>query len=272
MEETSTTLQLVHDYLGYLLFFGGLVTALALSMREQRLRPDYPGLTQTLTGRALPTLQVGITVSTLLLLYALASGVGIFFYEEQIPLVRLVVTLLIYSIIILLAAAIFRRRGRSFSQSMGMRNLNALALSPVFYIAVIPFIMLAAKGYHLLLEFVQGSEPELQDIAHIVSGDLSWLAIAYMVTAIFAAPVYEEVLFRGILFPFAVKKLGLAGGCIVVSLLFAALHYHTPAFVPLFLLSLVLCLFYWRTESLWASIGIHVIFNAVNILALNLVG
>ena len=50
------------------------------------------------------------------------------------------------------------------------------------------------------------------------------------------------------------------------------MHFHLPSFAALFLLSGALCLAYWRTGSLWVSIGMHTIFNAVSILALNIIG
>ncbi len=69
-----------------------------------------------------------------------------------------------------------------------------------------------------------------------------------------------------------VKRAGMSVAVIVVSVLFALMHFHLPSFVPLFMLSAILCLTYWRTSSLWTSIGVHMIFNAVSILALNIAG
>ena len=59
------------------------------------LPPDPATLTERLSGRAWETFQVGIVLGALFLLYFLASFTGLFFYEEQLPLARLVVTFLI---------------------------------------------------------------------------------------------------------------------------------------------------------------------------------
>ena len=158
------------------------------------------------------------------------------------------------------------------TDGMGIRQMKKLLISPVFYLAFIPFLMLISKGYHLLLEYAFGMELELQEVAQVVSQELSWLEIVYMVMAIVVAPLFEELLFRGIAFPYLVKRIGLAGGTVLVSLLFAMMHFHLPSFIPLFLLSSALCMAYWRTSSLWVSIGMHTLFNAVSILALNIVG
>lgn len=79
-------------------------------------------------------------------------------------------------------------------------------------------------------------------------------------------------MFRGILFPFLVQRVGLKWGIVAVSALFAVIHLHVPSMLALFLLSAGLCVAYWRTGSLWVSIGMHAIFNGVTILLLKLVG
>jgi membrane protease YdiL (CAAX protease family) len=266
--------QMLNTILNWVLLGGGLLIALLLSLYLRRNPANPTKLTHEIATRSWNTLQVGILLGTLLLLYFLASFIGLFFYEDQIPLVQLIVTLVIYSIVVAVITLINRRRGGSWKTScgMGVRQLRKLAISPLLYLAFIPFLMLISKGYHLLLEYFLGSELELQDVAQIVSQELSWLQILYIIMAIVVAPVYEELLFRGIVFPFMVKRIGLVGGTFLVSIFFAALHAHLPSVVPLFLLSAALCLAYWRTGSLWVSIGIHTIFNAVSILALNIVG
>ena len=139
----------------------------------------------------------------------------------------------------------------------------------MFYLALLPFLILITKAYHLLLQHVFGMEIELQNVAQAIQQELSWLQFLYSLSALFIAPVYEELIFRGLLFPYVVKRGGLAAGIILVSGIFAAMHYHGPSFVPLFLLSATLCLAYWRTGSLWVCIVMHMIFNAVTIFALH---
>ena len=91
------------------------------------------------------------------------------------------------------------------------------------------------------------------------------------VIAVLLAPVAEEALFRGILYP-AIKQTGhprlaLWGS----SLLFAAVHMNAVSFVPLALLALVLTLLYERTDNLLAPIAAHVLFNALNFVTLFLI-
>jgi len=88
--------------------------------------------------------------------------------------------------------------------------------------------------------------------------------ICFGFTAIVLAPIVEEILFRGILYPL-VKELGypvlaLSG----TSLLFAAIHGSLLTFVPLTFFAMALVLLYEKTDTLLAPIASHSLFNAVN--------
>ncbi|MEI6892512.1 MAG: type II CAAX endopeptidase family protein [Pontiella sp.] len=267
MEETSSILTAV-------LLIGGFIAAPLLYLQHQRNPPNAEYLTEIISERSWSTRQVVILLSTLFLLYFFAGFAGLFFYEEQIPYAQLAITLSIYTILTVMIGCTNQRNGGRWAGKLGMESstLWKLCLAPIVYLAVIPFIILISVGNHLLVEQFSTSEVELQGIAEMVSGNLSGLQICYILTAIFAAPIYEELLFRGVLFPYCVRRTGLIPATVAVSALFAVLHYHLPSFAPLFALSVVLCLTYRRTGSLWTSIGVHMIFNAVSILALNISG
>jgi membrane protease YdiL (CAAX protease family) len=84
--------------------------------------------------------------------------------------------------------------------------------------------------------------------------------------AVFLAPVAEEVLFRGILYP-TIKQLGYPKAAPwVTSVIFGAMHFNLPSFVPLTIFSLVLIYLYEKTGSLWASITAHSVFNLIGFL------
>jgi membrane protease YdiL (CAAX protease family) len=84
--------------------------------------------------------------------------------------------------------------------------------------------------------------------------------------AIALAPVTEELLFRGILYPFIKQqgypKLALLG----TSILFGLLHLNLVAFVPLTFLGLSLAWLYETSDNLLAPIIAHSMFNLANFL------
>ena len=109
------------------------------------------------------------------------------------------------------------------------------------------------------------SHPRLSPDGERAAVTVTWLDRAVMgVVAIGIAPVGEELLFRGILYP-AIRQAGFPGVALWgTSLLFAAIHVNLGIFVPLLLLALVLAQLYERTGNLLASFAAHVLFNAFN--------
>jgi membrane protease YdiL (CAAX protease family) len=97
-----------------------------------------------------------------------------------------------------------------------------------------------------------------------------WYRLSLGVTAVFLAPIAEEMLFRGILYR-AVKQTGfprlaLWGSAVV----FAAWHQNPATFVPLLLLAVVLTVLYEKTNNLLAAIAAHSFFNIMNFVQLYL--
>ena len=84
------------------------------------------------------------------------------------------------------------------------------------------------------------------------------------VVAIFIAPVVEEMLFRGILYP-TFKRYGFRHTALWgTALLFAAVHLNRVTFVPLAVLAVGLTWLYEATDNLLAPIMAHGFFNLVN--------
>ena len=128
----------------------------------------------------------------------------------------------------------------------------------------------------LLLQWVSvsvleklGLPPENQAAVKLLTDAKSVWTIVYLgVFAIVIAPVAEEFIFRGMLFPF-VKQLGFPKlAWFGVSALFALIHLNVPTFVPLFALALALTWLYERTDNLLAPITAHALFNAANFVVL----
>ena len=112
-------------------------------------------------------------------------------------------------------------------------------------------------------------EPQEQLPVHVLRVSMSWPGrITLGVAAILLAPLAEEMLFRGILYP-AVKQVGFPRLALWgTSLLFAAVHMNMVTFLPLTVLALVLTALYERTNNLLAPIMAHALFNALNFVTL----
>jgi membrane protease YdiL (CAAX protease family) len=96
------------------------------------------------------------------------------------------------------------------------------------------------------------------------TGPLSFVAI------VLAAPVMEEILFRGIILEGFLKRYSPAKSIIVSSLLFGALHLNPWQFITGAILGSLAGWIYYRTGSLMMTIIIHVSNNLFVFLAIKL--
>jgi membrane protease YdiL (CAAX protease family) len=85
------------------------------------------------------------------------------------------------------------------------------------------------------------------------------------VAAVLVAPICEEIVFRGYLFPFAKKYTGTWVAAICSGLIFAAAHGSLAALLPLFIFGVVLAMLYEKTGSIWAPIAVHFCFNGATV-------
>lgn len=274
MSRMEDAVSIWYQVLQWTLLIGGTL-ALGVIIRNERCNPpDRDQLTEVITQRAWKLVQVFLLLATLLLLYTAAGFTGQFFQgdrQDWLPYIQLGITVIIYGILMLEMGIISRRAGNGAEDlGMGLSSLRKIGLAPLVYLATIPLIIAASKLYQFILTLIFTTDPELQEVAQIVSREWSLLKTLYVGMAIFVAPVYEELLYRGVFFPYLVKRSCLLIGTLVSSVLFAVMHNNAGSLISLTLLSMVLSLAYWRTGSLWVSIGVHMIFNAITILALNI--
>ncbi len=95
-----------------------------------------------------------------------------------------------------------------------------------------------------------------------------WLRVYLGFFTVVLAPVAEEFIFRGMLYPL-VKQLGWPRLALVgTSFAFAAIHLDAAIFAPLFVLALALTWLYEFTDNLLAPIVAHSLFNAANLAIL----
>jgi|SRR5271154_6742402 len=107
-----------------------------------------------------------------------------------------------------------------------------------------------------------------QAVESLQNAPPGFVRIYLIVFAIVIAPVAEETLFRGILYP-AIRRLGFPRVALWgTSLLFALIHYNLTAFLPLTLLAAALALLYEKTNNLLSCIIAHSLFNLAGVTLL----
>jgi membrane protease YdiL (CAAX protease family) len=128
-------------------------------------------------------------------------------------------------------------------------------------------------GFVTLVYIVSALFPEHDNqlIRILESSRTALYIVAFLAT--FTAPLVEEVIYRGILFSALQRAAGVAWAVLVVTILFAGVHFFqywgSPGTIFLIcFLSLVLTLIRYRTKSLLPCIILHTLINGLQSLLL----
>ena len=82
------------------------------------------------------------------------------------------------------------------------------------------------------------------------------------------APLKEEILFRGLIYPPLRRALGRGKGMLLTGLFFATLHFDIVRFLPLLIGGVVLSWLYERSASIWPAVIAHGTWNILMAAAL----
>ncbi|MCW3013792.1 MAG: Abortive infection protein [Solirubrobacterales bacterium] len=160
------------------------------------------------------------------------------------------------------AVLIFARmRGPVRPWMLGLRETRvwpAIGWTVLAFFALIAF----SAAYNALIG--QKQSENLPESLGVDKSNVALAATAVLVTVI--APIAEEVLFRGFVFPALRNWKGTVPAVVLTGLLFGLLHVlSAPAYalVPLALFGSLLCLVYLKTTSLYPCIALHSINNCI---------
>lgn len=137
------------------------------------------------------------------------------------------------------------------------------------YFAALPLMLGISLLNQQIWQGQGGSNPLLQTV--LEEGDGVALSI-FFITAAIAAPIFEEILFRGFLLPSLTKYVPVWGAIGLSSLLFAIAHLSLSEVLPLAVLGAVLGFVYTRSRSLLAPMMLHSLWNSVTMVGLLLLG
>jgi hypothetical protein len=111
--------------------------------------------------------------------------------------------------------------------------------------------------------------PAPQSFAVAVKGvNYQWEFILLIVLGGLVAPIKEEILFRGLIYPPLRQALGKGKGMLLTGLFFATLHFDIVRFLPLFIGGVVLAWLYQRSSSIWPAVVAHGTWNTLMAVAL----
>ena len=146
-----------------------------------------------------------------------------------------------------------------------LRWQNIFWIMPAFVFAMMIIgAILVACGWQTWVQDSLGAKPQEAVMLVRETSDVG-LLLAMAVTAIIFAPITEELIFRGYLYPVVKRFTDRWFASIFSGVLFGVIHFNVMALPMLALMGVILAVIYERSGSLWVPIGCHAAFNATSV-------
>ena len=153
-------------------------------------------------------------------------------------------------------------------REVGLRSVN-IGKAVVFVVAaLLSFLVLVAGAFALLqVLFPHFNSGQAQVNQFTQPHNAQSLRLSFLALVVIP-PFIEETVFRGFIFPALTKRLGLIGGAVVTSVLFAVAHWQLNVSIYTLILSLLLCFMYYKLRSIWPGIVLHMLNNYIAFAAI----
>ena len=136
------------------------------------------------------------------------------------------------------------------------------------WLMIMPLVLLIGWLMNEIIGDQGGSNP-LLDL--VLNSDEIIPLLLLLITTVVLAPVFEELVFRGVLLPVLVSKVGRTGGVLLSALIFALAHLSVGELPPLFVLGVGLGLMRLSSGRLFPCALMHSLWNGVTFASLLLV-
>lgn len=158
------------------------------------------------------------------------------------------------ALVVLFLWVFFAIRKKKLTTEAGMRK---------FSVSYVPWIILTGGAMALFICFALSFLPEawLAEYAEASSSIAGELTLVSLAATVIAAPVTEEILFRGIILSRLGTAMPVAPAVILSSLIFGLMHGQILWIAYATFLGIILALVAVRTQSILATILLHVTFN-----------
>ena len=149
---------------------------------------------------------------------------------------------------------LFSYKNATYKRSISRGVIYGIAaIPPVVIITVIMSMVIGDLG------LVAESQPVIDWLTNPETTFTTRIVIIFC--AVVIAPVIEEVIFRGILFPAVLKNNSFILAVLLVGCIFSLIHFHAPSFLSILMLNIFFCAGYASTGSLVTPIVMHMVFN-----------
>lgn len=199
-----------------------------------------------------------------------AAGLPVFKNPDSLPVIILS-TLSFHGAALVGAGFFLRLHQVSWGDAFGWhreRLGKSLLLGVGAMVLVLPAVLALEQASVWVLERLHWAANDQRAVDLIVKSKSWWLKGYLALFAVLLAPVAEEFIFRGVLYPLC-KQLGWhKTAWFGTTAAFALMHLNLPTFLPLWALALAFTWLYARTNCLLVPIVAHSLFNLTNLVIL----
>jgi membrane protease YdiL (CAAX protease family) len=169
-------------------------------------------------------------------------------------------------ILVLLNIALMKGREEFEEYGFGFKGFSLAKGIKYSVFSYFITILVAIVSLSLMTNFgIQQEEQEVVKWMTDLPIEMFWIAVP---VAVVFAPVVEEFVFRWFFFERLFKKrIGLAAGAVLSSLIFAFIHFNVQAFPMILWIGLYNC-YLIEKKGYWYSVFNHLMFNSVTVAAL----
>ncbi len=142
-------------------------------------------------------------------------------------------------------------------QSLFKKKFTGFFKGVLVYFLIIPLLSILVF-FSLLLFKKLGLEPVPQEIVFIYFKIISVPVLFFLFfLSSFVAPFFEEIIFRGFLYPAFKEKFSIPFSIFFSALVFSLLHNEIFVLIGIFCLGVILNYIFEKTQNLWICIGLH---------------
>ncbi len=234
-----------------------VVTSQVIASRKQ---VDAPFTTPP-TKTTIATIGVGLLITGVVfgVVYGLLLAVPSL---QQASAVVLVVAILIHACSMLAATVFFLRKSNITLTGIGFGRPSWRLLHLLWQVPTIIVALLIAQG---LVFVVTGNNPsgDSDATASLAMEVTPLLVVLLFIAVAVLTPLWEEILFRGMLQGSVAARFGRLVGVVVSALVFAAAH-GVPILLPyMVVLGVSLALLREFHRNLWAPLAMHCFLNTI---------
>ena len=149
---------------------------------------------------------------------------------------------------------------KDYIQISGLSIKDSIIQGLKGWLMIIPFVLLVSIIMNSLIDNQNGSNP-LLDI--VLKNDNYFSLILLFFTTTILAPLFEEIIFRGVLLPILSRDFGIILGIVISAFIFAIAHLSISEMPPLLVLGIGLGITRLVSGSLLSSVIMHSLWNGL---------